>query len=184
MMSATVAVRKRMAKKIGNAQIARQDTQHGQDQQRHGHHEGWLPYLVGMTRINPRRSPECDKHQTETVERRQAGRDHPQHGEQLSQRPCLPGGQQHGVFTEKSGSERKAGQRQRANHDSPAGHGHGRLQAAHVSHVLLMMDGQNDRPASQKQQRFKSPVGQQVIHPRHVPAQTTGHHHVPELTQG
>ena len=46
------------------------------------------------------------------------------------------------------------------------------------------MDGQNDGPASQEEQRFEGAVRQQVIDTGHVSPQPARHHHVPELTHG
>src|SRR5262245_30546598 len=100
-------------------------------------------------------SPECHEHQPETVESGQEGREEPEDGQDLTEWSCRPSGDQQLVLAEKSRCQRKAGQRERADEERPIGDRQSVLEAAHPSHVLLMVQSDDHRAAAQEQQSLE-----------------------------
>ena len=66
-----------MLEKLRDSNIPRDNTQHGQHQQRDRDHFCGFTHIIGMMRINPRFSPKCDKHQPKAIERRHSRRQNP-----------------------------------------------------------------------------------------------------------
>src|SRR5215813_14237560 len=102
-----------------------------------------------VVRVYAGRSPECHEHQPETVKSGQEGREEPEDGQYLTEWPCVPSGDEQVVLAEKSRCQWKAGQSERADDERPIGDRQPILEAAHPSHVLLMVQSNDHRAAAQ-----------------------------------
>ena len=80
--------------------------------------------------------------------------------ERLPERAGRPGGHQQVVFAEEAGGQGKSGQGQRPDDEGPVGDRQFVFQAAHVAHVLLVVQGDDHRAATQEEQGFERAVRQ------------------------
>ena len=87
------------------------------------------------------------------------------------------------VLGVEAGEERRADERQRAD---PAGHGRDRHvpgKPAHPAHVLLVVQGDDDRAGGEEQQRLEERVGHQVKDCRAIGGNAQRHGHVSQLRE-
>ena len=95
--------------------------------------------------------------------------------------PTHVGGLDDRILGEKSGSEGKTGQCQRADHHRPVGERELVPEATHVADVLLVMHGNDHRAGTEEEQRLEEGMREQVEHADRVGARAHGGEHVAEL---
>ena len=171
-------------KEAGDRGIPDRDGQKRQDDERDRHRSRGFMQVPGVLRIHPRLAPKGHEHEAKAVERRERRRHQGDCGERFAQRAGRPGLNHDLVLAKKAGGEGESCQSQGADHEGPVGHRQLVLESPHLPHVLLVVERDDHRPASQKQEGLERAVGEQMEDPGRVGAQPAGHHHESELADG
>src|SRR5262245_31913418 len=96
---------KRRSKKLRNSQVACDDTEHSQHNQRQSHGDRRFLYVGGMMRIDMRGTPKRDEDQAEAVKRRQQRRHEAEYGEDLTEGSGRPGRDEQIILAEEPGCQ-------------------------------------------------------------------------------
>ena len=153
----------------------------GQQDQRHGHRPRRFVDLGLDLRVDVALAVEGLAHQPEHVE---AGH----HRDDDADRPdpheaVLEARAEDLVLAEEAGQGRDAGQRDRADEHRPVGDRDLAPQGAHPVHVLLFVDGMDDRARAQEEQALEEAVRHQVEDRRGVGADAEAGEHVAQLAE-
>ncbi len=88
------------------------------------------------------------------------------------------------VLGKETGKRRYPTKCQRPDQRRPVGHGHVLAQAPHRAHVLLVVQSDDDRTGSEKQQCLEEGMRREVKYPCSIGRHGIGDHHVTELGNG
>src|SRR6185437_11691061 len=116
--------------------------------------------MFRMVRINMGGSPEDYEYEPEAVEGGQESRQQTEERQYLTKVSRRPSGHEKVILAEEARRQGEAGERQGPDHKRPVGNRQLVFEAAHVSHVLFMMQRDNDRAAAKEQQGFECAMGE------------------------
>ena len=141
----------------GHGRVTRGDRGHGQQQQGGGHDDRGLPRVLRVARA---RAPhEHDEEEPEHVERGEQGG---AGGDPEDGGVAAVGVGDDQVLAEISAEARAADERERAGHEAEGGERHAAEESAHFPDILLVVQGDDDRPRAEEEEAFEERVGEKV----------------------